>query len=212
MINRASGQIWPVVEYEAQKSRAQAGSNTRAIKDVVVSESKSTKDYVNSSFNEHRSMIAQVDQVDILSSLRNPQMNACKNASAINSNHEGTYQWIFEDDQKTEATPKKRWNSFGGWLRSDESVYWISGKVGSGKSSLIWQLIDNRSTEAFLQQWRTDARVLSAFIWNTGLDLQKSQIGLLATLLQRLLSIDRRAAMQDLHESISMRSKQTILD
>ena len=57
----------------------------------------------------------------------------------------GTFEWIF-DDSTPEEDPEQAENDrvrdhlrgkFARWLRSDELLFWISGKAGSGKSSLM---------------------------------------------------------------------------
>lgn len=52
--------------------------------------------------------------------------------------HESTFQWIFHDDPTEISNSNTRdWSSFPKWLESDEQVYWITGKAGSGKSTLM---------------------------------------------------------------------------
>ncbi|GAB7335865.1 hypothetical protein MBLNU13_g08126t2 [Cladosporium sp. NU13] len=50
---------------------------------------------------------------------------------------EGTYEWIF--DQSTEQNNEKRTKlgQFKNWLSTDEPYFWINGKAGPGKSSLM---------------------------------------------------------------------------
>ncbi|KAL4732217.1 hypothetical protein ACLX1H_001226 [Fusarium chlamydosporum] len=52
--------------------------------------------------------------------------------STIKDAHKGTFRWIFEDNSTT---------SFKDWLVSDRSLYWITGKPGSGKSTLMKYLL-----------------------------------------------------------------------
>jgi hypothetical protein len=47
-----------------------------------------------------------------------------------------TFEWIFSDPD-TEPCKKASWISFSKWLESSSSLYWITGKAGSGKSTLI---------------------------------------------------------------------------
>lgn len=47
--------------------------------------------------------------------------------------YEETFQWIWEDRIYSE----KRWSNFIEWLESDSQLYWITGKAGSGKSTLM---------------------------------------------------------------------------
>lgn len=52
--------------------------------------------------------------------------------------HELTFQWVFHDDPTESSKSNTRdWSSFPKWLESDEQVYWITGKAGSGKSTLM---------------------------------------------------------------------------
>lgn len=92
---------------------------------------------------------------------------------------EGTYEWIFEDGR----------TSFSGWARSEESLFWITGKAGSGKSTLMRLLSEHEETQDLLQEWAGSSEVvlLSFFFWNAGNTMQKSQIGLMRALLHQLL-------------------------
>ena len=90
-----------------------------------------------------------------------------------------TFTWIFEDDK----TP------FLEWLRTGSGVFWIGGKAGSGKSTLMKYLCEHDSTKATLQEWASGERLVMAnfFFWCSGLEKQKSQEGLLQSLLYQIL-------------------------
>lgn len=47
--------------------------------------------------------------------------------------YEETFQWIFSDSTDQE----KPWSNFREWLGSDSQLYWMTGKAGSGKSTLM---------------------------------------------------------------------------
>lgn len=51
----------------------------------------------------------------------------------ITKAYENTFRWIWEDFTPSE----KRWSNFKEWLESDSQLYWITGKAGSGKSTLM---------------------------------------------------------------------------
>lgn len=51
----------------------------------------------------------------------------------ITEAYDTTFQWVFEDPLATQV----KWSDFKTFLRSDTSLYWITGKAGSGKSTLI---------------------------------------------------------------------------
>jgi hypothetical protein len=105
----------------------------------------------------------------------------------IHESYGETYQWILEplDDQSHE------WDDFAGWLSSSvelRRIYWIHGKPGSGKSTLM-RFLDENITPRHFQPWARGKTVLSAqfFFWNPGSKLQKTLTGLLRTLLLQLL-------------------------
>lgn len=96
--------------------------------------------------------------------------------SKIHEAHPQTFAWMFE-------------NSFKRWLQSSEPIFWISGKPGSGKSTLMKYLVDNRETHILLRQRSGLEKqvVASYFFWINGTELQRSQEGLLQSLLYELL-------------------------
>lgn len=107
-----------------------------------------------------------------------------------------TFNWAFEDS----ATGKTQWNNLPKWLKTGSGVYWISGKAGSGKSTLMKHIFDDSRTRDYLKQWvRKDVRLAkneedirfclaTFFFWNSGTVDQKSQNGLLRALLYQVLS------------------------
>ncbi|KAF5540093.1 heterokaryon incompatibility protein het-E-1 [Fusarium napiforme] len=108
----------------------------------------------------------------------------------IKEAHKGTFRWIFNDN-KAGTSPI----GFREWLASDGSLYWITGKPGSGKSTLmkyLLQPIDGSSNEnrcnEYLQQWAGDQKLTIAtfHFWAIGSDIQASKEGLLRTLLVQL--------------------------
>jgi len=68
-------------------------------------------------------------------------------------------------------------------------MFWVSGKAGSGKSTLIKFLYDNPRTISELKQWSKDTDLVTAgfFFWNSGTEMQKSVEGLLQSLLHEVL-------------------------
>jgi hypothetical protein len=102
---------------------------------------------------------------------------------------EKTFQWIFHD-LDSESPQETRWVSFAGWLASSSSLYWITGKAGSGKSTLIKYVAQDRRTINYLTKWALAGTLVTAsyFFWNSGTSLQMSQQGLLRSLLHQILS------------------------
>ena len=98
-----------------------------------------------------------------------------------------TFEWMFGEPEK-EAKPLP-WTNFVEWLRHDNGIYWVNGKAGSGKSTLMKYIYNDARTSQFLSQWSGAMPVLVAtfFFWNSGTQEQRSQIGLLRSLLFQIL-------------------------
>lgn len=98
--------------------------------------------------------------------------------------HNQTLSWLFGDEtQRSPATLDE-------WLVSDDDLYWISGKPGSGKSTLMKSLCDSIHTAGKLQAWAKQNRLIHAeyFFWAAGgHGLLKSQEGLLRSLIYQVL-------------------------
>ncbi|KAF4970545.1 hypothetical protein FSARC_2454 [Fusarium sarcochroum] len=80
------------------------------------------------------------------------------------------------------------WDSFSSWLQSDDKLFWIRGKPGSGKSTLIKFIINNENTKRLLRSWSPNTQLLSHFFWKIGEESQNSIRGLLCSLLYHILS------------------------
>lgn len=104
------------------------------------------------------------------------------------------------------------WDNFGDWLKSDSTLYWISGKPGSGKSTLVKFLLGSPLTREALDVWKPDTAILSHFFWKPGSRMQKSIKGLLCTILHQALSEDRDALNVFLSSTPSLASKDVDTD
>ncbi|KAH6714421.1 hypothetical protein BKA61DRAFT_359607 [Leptodontidium sp. MPI-SDFR-AT-0119] len=76
-------------------------------------------------------------------------------------------------------------DSFVAWLRSGNQIYHISGKAGSGKSTLMKFLCQHSRVRKELESWAGEKRLVFAqfFFWNSGEKLQTSLEGLYRSLL-----------------------------
>jgi hypothetical protein len=79
-------------------------------------------------------------------------------------------------------------DNFKTWLISDQLIYWISGKPGSGKSTLVKFLLSDSRTLVGLEKWHKDVIVLSHFFWKPGSPMQQSFKGLICSIAYQLLS------------------------
>ncbi|KAH9208161.1 hypothetical protein DL95DRAFT_231652, partial [Leptodontidium sp. 2 PMI_412] len=75
------------------------------------------------------------------------------------------------------------------WLKHGSNVFHISGKAGSGKSTLMKLIVDDQRTYDFLQDWAGGKELITAqfFFWRAGSDVQRSRQGLYRCLLFEIL-------------------------
>jgi hypothetical protein len=107
---------------------------------------------------------------------------------AIPVAYEETYGWIFVANDESPSAPS---HEFPSWLQAEgRDIFWITGKPGSGKSTLMKFLVQHPDLKRHLGQWAGTRKLLIAdyFFWDGGGDsLQKSREGMLRTLLHRCL-------------------------
>ena len=100
--------------------------------------------------------------------------------------HRSTFDWIF----RKPVVRGTKWDSVSEWLIHGRGCYWISGKAGSGKSTLLKYLHRDPRTREALLEWSgsSDLIVASFYFWYAGTSLQKSQAGLLRSLILQVLT------------------------
>ena len=100
-----------------------------------------------------------------------------------------TFQWIFDPSEK--AT--RPWHNFVQWLREPADLYWVNGKAGSGKSTLMSYVLNRPQLREHLNVWArqrgSKLAILHHFFWRNGTLEQRSKSGLLRTLIRQLLSM-----------------------
>ncbi|KAE9967938.1 hypothetical protein BLS_006107 [Venturia inaequalis] len=104
-----------------------------------------------------------------------------------------TFEWIFQEPERL-GNDEEPWSNFREWLSSDSELYWITGKAGSGKSTLMKMIYNDDRTVPLLCRWSSNHPLVVAafFFWNSGDELQMSQEGLLRSLLYQSLDQRRR--------------------
>ncbi|OQO14234.1 hypothetical protein B0A48_01110 [Cryoendolithus antarcticus] len=103
-------------------------------------------------------------------------------AESITPAWSSTYEWIFDESYEnrrgdvlhrmlTSESPARV--TITQWLHSDESTYWISGKAGSGKSTLMGFVNDDLRFDAALRAWAgIEAYIrVTFFFWRAGSSL-----------------------------------------
>jgi hypothetical protein len=102
-----------------------------------------------------------------------------------------TFEWIFYEPRLSQG--EVSFDSYLHWLQSPEAIYWITGKPGAGKSTLMKYIFNHSRTREIVAP-RSDQQPLilaGFFFWNSGTELQMSRNGLLQTLLYQIVERDR---------------------
>ena len=101
--------------------------------------------------------------------------------------HGKTFKWVFEEPDQDDQPC----DSFLEWLQNDQSVYWINGKAGSGKSTLMKYIADENEHKAVdsLKVWSGQKQLVLTkfFFWNSGTAIQKSQKGMLRSISHQII-------------------------
>ena len=164
--------------------RVERGQNTTT--QLLADQTRQIQDYLDRKLDvrDRQSEIAQARE-KFVASLFFPEIDSRQDQ--IVDAFEGTCKWIF-DPLVTEERHVCTWPSFRNWLLAETGVYWISGKPGSGKSTLMRYIVNEPQTTDDLSAWEeeSDLIVISFFFWNLGTELQRSLTGLLRSLLLQI--------------------------
>lgn len=127
-----------------------------------------------------------VDEM-ILENLRYPTMAA--RIENMEEAHVKTFDWIFQECTSDEV-PR---DNFVKWLTYGSGIYWVNGKAGCGKSTLMRYIYANPQTRRLLSTWATPLPPTTAtfFFWNDGNKLQKDRVGLLRSILYEIFDQHR---------------------
>jgi hypothetical protein len=109
-----------------------------------------------------------------------------------------TFEWIFSRDGVADLKSRGqvKWPSFPQWLENTDSSqqYWLSGKAGCGKSTLMAHIIRDdmtlSRTKGHLEKWHggKTLHILKFFLFRPGRELQAGLESLLRSLLYQLVT------------------------
>jgi hypothetical protein len=113
--------------------------------------------------------------------------------SAVVDSFEKTCSWILQETPKTQDN-EPMWHSFPGWLADDHNTspfYWVTGKPGSGKSTMMKFLLQSPCLQPLLIRWAEPLPLLVVryYAWQAGSGLQKSFEGLKRTVICQALEL-----------------------
>ncbi|KAI1475869.1 hypothetical protein F4774DRAFT_395595 [Daldinia eschscholtzii] len=155
-------------------------------------------------------------KIKVLKSLYFQSMNQRKNDSR--NSYAGTFKWIFRTNN-TADKPNRTWCDFEDWLESDDTMYWISGKAGSGKTTLMKYLIENNLTRKALTIWAMRTKragspvIFCHLFWKAGSDpLQRNVKGCLCSILYQAIHFDVVPLDSTLATHRSLLAKESIND
>jgi hypothetical protein len=172
--------------------------NHRRTRDIIL-QSICRKEGIQ--FSEEQEITAAIEMLDvsdtterqlqtsiqhgILRSLRDPTTTS--RYEDLAEAHPNTFNWAFHDSTEDQLP----WDNLKEWCESGNGVYWVSGKAGSGKSTLMKHLFDSPKTAKYLGKWARNIPLCFAtfFFWNSGTKEQKSELGCLRALLFQVLRI-----------------------
>ena len=166
-------------------SLSEGPKNFEDVKDLIQDQNKKMMNHVSSEFQEHRKHLDEEDfSKRLLESLWFPEI--LSREETIPEAHSRTFQWIF--DRSGQAV--RPWDNFIAWLENGKGIYWINGKAGSGKSTLMNFLCQDERTMEALTIWSETKDIIlpKFFFWSAGNAMQKSLEGLLRSLLWQILN------------------------
>ena len=198
---------YAIVEVVKAESNAQNAATT-----AIAAEVKKTQGLIEEAYLE---AIIREKRQQLLRSLKYDSM--CERFDNLKPAAKGTCQWMIQNvppapntihrEPNGEVLPpvcphrpadggKVPWSCFPCWLASSKDrIYWVQGKAGSGKSTLMKYLVTN-SALWYSKLPLSDSQgplVLSHFLWAAGSGLPRSLRGILLNILYQLLSNDQHA-------------------
>ncbi|SPO04456.1 uncharacterized protein DNG_07141 [Cephalotrichum gorgonifer] len=131
----------------------EVSSAEQSITKLVTAKADATQAIAHNIMHHQTQGLSDRQRERFLSSLKFTAMNERRNN--IKDSHHGTFMWLYnlssdsdwEESEFSSSThgsnAGERWDGFQEWLLSDSNIYWISGKPGSGKSTLPGNKMQN---------------------------------------------------------------------
>lgn len=87
-------------------------------------------------------------EIDIIRSLQYDSM--LTRHSMIPETYQDTFDWVFNTEHLPKNDPRSN-IGLNTWLKCKEGIFWVAGKPGSGKPTLMKYISDDPRTVACLQ-------------------------------------------------------------
>lgn len=91
------------------------------------------------------------------------------------------------------------WSSLPDWLEGNSGLpYCITGKPGSGKSTMMKFILNHPALDHHLQIWSQGSALykIKYYAWKPGFEMRRSADGLLRTLLHQMLVVNPKLTPQ----------------
>ena len=174
------------IEDNQKSSGSRLARHLLDLKREVISAAQDTtlqddREFVEKLRTAQKLATVELPQETILTSLRYSEMEYRQRS--ITPHVHPAYDWIFEEEN---AGQKVRYNS---WLNKGDGIFWVTGKIGSGKSTLMKHIYNDKRTESALERWAKGRKLLRAshYFWSAGTKKQRSYKGLLMSILYKIL-------------------------
>lgn len=152
--------------------------------ELICQKQTAANQHVTEELHKHRMNVEEKEYCrKVLESISFSDMHARQ--EVITSPYKETFQWVLDESGKG----VRPWGNFAEWLKNGDGTYWIQGKAGSGKSTLMSFIHEESKTRTLLEAWANtqELHVVSFFFWRAGSRMQKTSIGLLRSLLHQIL-------------------------
>lgn len=224
-IQDAATSMRQLISDEAQNIRDHQTSEARQLSILATREAADGRQFLTITLeSQEAERLHQEKQIRLrqalLQRLAFPAMST--RSEAIYDTYGTTFRWIFKkallgdlsDDAPDDSSGDWSEDEYGGvahriaraecdfgeWLSTDakDRIYWISGKAGSGKSSLMNLIATDVRSRALLETWAAPKRylVVSHYFWAAGATEQRGFMGFLRSIIYQLLTIDEDTSHQ----------------
>lgn len=196
-----------VVRVEAVRTREHVTLEHEQTRNMIIRGVVENRDSMINAMDKDKAKRIQEEHQDqtrqaFMKRLEFPNMNT--RADKIHDTHGDTFSWIFNasknrisiDDSDSSSSFEfgETECDFGEWLGTNAGgrIYWISGKLGSGKSSLMKLIATHPGARKLLEAWATPKTylIITHYFWAAGTDEQKGVLGMLRSILYQLIKTE----------------------
>ncbi|KAH6995177.1 hypothetical protein EDB80DRAFT_160005 [Ilyonectria destructans] len=201
-VNQLRSKLQIDIEQASETILQSQESSTKEVTRHQEDQSQQTRDLIIQQDSWNHAIAARADEVEaLLKSLSFPEMFSRE--EEIQEPHETCCSFIFRAvwNAKNRHIDETGESRFAQWLRENQSLFWITGKAGTGKSVIMKYAHNHKTTLQCLMRWAgqppdtalqpndsiTNIVILRHFFWKPGSHLQRTPKGLVRSLLWQLI-------------------------